>query len=146
LKPLAADWLGVDVGTLTDQVSFGLPEWGIAAAPGGYMALHRYAVKERDLFLKLLPIPGAAQALRSLSEHDVRIRIITHRLYIKHFHRLAIDQTVEWLDKHDIPYWDLCFMQDKAAVGADLYIDDSSKSIRSTSGGQSRYNHLYKFN
>jgi beta-phosphoglucomutase-like phosphatase (HAD superfamily) len=59
----------------------------------------------------------------------VRIRIITHRLLIKHFHRIAVQQTVDWLDGHDIPYWDLCFQADKAAVGANLYVEDSPANI-----------------
>ena len=36
---------------------------------------------------------------------------------------------VDWLDGHDIPYWDLCFLADKAAVGADLYVEDSPANI-----------------
>ena len=129
LKPIAAEWLGVNVADLPDEVSFGLPEWGVDKAPGGYQALHRFAVTQRDLFLTLPPMPGAPQALRKLSDADVRIRIITHRLLIKYFHMVAAHQTIEWLDKHDIPYWDLCFMQEKAAVGADLYIEDSPENI-----------------
>jgi 5'(3')-deoxyribonucleotidase len=42
---------------------------------------------------------------------------------------MAVQQTVAWLDYHDIPYWDLCFMSDKGAVGADLYIEDSPDNI-----------------
>ena len=129
LKPIAAEWLGVDIKTLSDQLSWGLPEWGVDKAPGAYDALHRFAVTQRDLFLTLPPMPGAPQALRILSDSDVRIRIITHRLIIKYFHQVATRQTVEWLDKHDIPYWDLCFMQEKAAVGADLYIEDAPHNI-----------------
>lgn len=34
-----------------------------------------------------------------------------------------------WLDRYDIPYWDLCFMADKAAVGADLYIEDAPGNV-----------------
>jgi 5'(3')-deoxyribonucleotidase len=71
---------------------------------------------------------GAPAALRRLSSEG--IRIITHRLYIKYFHHVAVQQTIKWLDHHDIPYWDLCFMRDKAAVGADLYIEDSPENIR----------------
>jgi hypothetical protein len=41
-----------------------------------------------------------------------------------------VQQTIEWLDHYDIPYWDLCFMSDKAAVGADLYIEDSPQNIQ----------------
>jgi 5'(3')-deoxyribonucleotidase len=98
-------------------------------APGGYDALHRFAVTQRELFRRLPPMPGAPQALRRLSAQDVRIRIITHRLFIKYFHQVAVRQTIEWLDFHDIPYWDLCFMREKAAVGADLYVEDSPENV-----------------
>lgn len=129
LRPIAAEWLGVGVATLPERVSWGLPEWGIDKAPGGYEALHRFAVTQRDLFRQLPPMPGAPAALRRLSADGVRIRIITHRFFIKYFHRLAASQTIEWLDHHDIPYWDLCFMQEKTAVGADLYVEDSPGNV-----------------
>jgi 5'(3')-deoxyribonucleotidase len=129
LRPIAAEWLGRDVNELPAEVSWGLPEWGLQTAPGGYPKLHQFAVTQRDLFRVLQPMPGAPQVLRQLSEKKVRIRIITHRLFIKHFHKIAVQQTIEWLDHHDIPYWDLCFMKDKAAVGADLYIEDSPDNV-----------------
>ena len=68
-------------------------------------------------------------ALRRLSAAGVRIRIITHRFFIKYFHQLAANQSIEWLDHHDIPYWDLCFMQEKTAIGADLYVEDSPENV-----------------
>lgn len=126
---MAAEWLGVPLESLSPEVSFALGEWGVPLAPGGYDALHRFAVTQRELFRTLQPITGAPAALRRISAADVRIRIITHRLFIKHFHQEAISQTVHWLDYYDIPYWDLCFMPDKAAVGADLYIEDSPANI-----------------
>lgn len=129
LRPIAAEWLDVPLEKLPTTVQYGLPEWKVDAAPGGYEALHKFAVTQRDLFRELKPIPGAPAALRVLSAADVRIRIITHRLFIKYFHRDAVQQTVEWLDHHDIPYWDLCFMRDKAAVGAELYIEDTPTNV-----------------
>jgi beta-phosphoglucomutase-like phosphatase (HAD superfamily) len=51
------------------------------------------------------------------------------RLFIKYFHQRAVRQTIEWLDRHGIPYWDLCLLRDKAAVGADLYIDDTPSNV-----------------
>lgn len=128
LKPIAAEWLGVPESALSDEVQYGFPEWDLEPA-GGYEALHRFAVKERDLFLKLPPLEGAPAVLRRLSARGIRIRIITHRLYIPWFHREAIRQTSEWLERHGIPYWDLCFMRDKAAVGADLYLEDNPANI-----------------
>ena len=129
LRPIAAEWLGVNIDTLPQRVSWGLIEWGVDDAPGGYERLHRFAVTQRELFSRVPPMPGAPQALRRLSIEGVRIRIITHRLFIKYFHQVAVSQTIEWLDRHDIPYWDLCFMQQKTAVGADLYIEDSPANI-----------------
>ncbi len=129
LRPIAAEWLGVALDSLPERVSWGLVEWGVAQAPGGYEALHKFAVMQRELFLKLPPNARAPQVMRRLSKAGVRIRIITHRLFIKYFHQVAVSQTIQWLDQHDIPYWDLCFMQQKTAVGADLYIEDSPTNI-----------------
>src|SRR5262245_1332951 len=129
LRPIAAEWLGVELATLPERVSWGLVEWGVDQAPGGYDALHKFAVMQRELFLALPPMSKAPQSLRRISKAGVRIRIITHRLFIKYFHQIAVSQTIQWLDRHDIPYWDLCFMQQKTAVGADLYIEDSPANI-----------------
>lgn len=128
LKPIAAEWLGVPVERLTDQVSYGFPEWKLGGKRG-YEELHRFAVKERRLFETLPAISGAAPALRRLSRRGVRIRIITHRLYIAWFHRQAVTQTVEWLEQHGIPYWDLCFMAAKSSVDADAYVEDSPANV-----------------
>ena len=129
LRDIAAEWLDVPVESLSPNVSFGLSEWKVDQAPGGYEALHRFAITQRQLFNHLRPMAGAPAALRRLSANNVRIRIITHRLFTKYFHQQAVRQTIEWLDHHDIPYWDLCFMKDKAAVGADLYIEDTPANI-----------------
>lgn len=128
LRPIAAEWLGVTPEDLPEKVSYAFPEWNLERA-GGYEPLHRFAVSQRDIFRNILPVPGAPGTLRRLSSSGIRVRIITHRLFIKYFHQDAITQTVEWLDHYGIPYWDLCFMRDKAAVGADLYIEDTPDNV-----------------
>jgi beta-phosphoglucomutase-like phosphatase (HAD superfamily) len=128
LKPVAAEWLGVVPESLMDEVSYGFKEWNIGDDEA-YNDLHRFALKERDLFTNLPMIEGAAPALRRLSARGIRIRIITHRLYIPWFHRQAVVQTLEWLERHGIPYWDLCFMAAKSSVDADVYVEDSPKNI-----------------
>ncbi|MGH8935465.1 MAG: 5' nucleotidase, NT5C type [Acidimicrobiia bacterium] len=135
LRPIAAEWLDVPVEELSPCPTYNYPEWNLEAA-GGFDALYRYAVTRRDLFRDLPPVPGASLALRRLwTRERVRIRIITHRLYFEFFHRVAVAQTIEWLDRHDFPYWDLCFMRDKAAVGADLYIEDSASNVEALRAG-----------
>jgi 5'(3')-deoxyribonucleotidase len=129
LRPIAAEWLGIPERKLTQKVTYGLPEWNLEPM-GGYDPLHRFAVTQKQRFARADPIPGAAAALRRLDQReDIRIRIITNRLFIKFFHQQAVQQTVEWLDRHGIPYWDLCLLGDKAAVGADLYIDDTPHNV-----------------
>ncbi|TCO59222.1 5' nucleotidase, NT5C type [Actinocrispum wychmicini] len=127
MREVMAEWRGVDISTLTEEVSYELPEWGLL--PNEYTRLHRFAVTQRSLFLSSNPIAGAAQSIRRLGTEGVRIRIITHRLFIRYFHKAAVAQTVDWLDQHGIPYWDLCFMRDKALVEADIYIEDTPSNI-----------------
>jgi 5'(3')-deoxyribonucleotidase len=128
LREIAAEWFEVDVATLTASPSYGLEEWGING-PDEYEQLHRFAVTQRQLFATSLPIPGARSTLRRLSDEGYRIRIITHRLFIHFFHQAAVSQTIEWLDRHGMPYSDLCFMKDKDQVGADIYVDDAPHNI-----------------
>ncbi|HSV56541.1 MAG TPA: hypothetical protein VLH39_05465, partial [Magnetospirillaceae bacterium] len=128
IRVIASEWLDRPIACLPVEVSYGLAEWGLEEY-GGYEKLHRFAVTQRDLFRVLPPVKGASATLRRLSERGLRIRIITHRLFLKYFHKEAISQTIGWLDAHDIPYWDLCFMKDKGAVGAHVYIDDSPYNV-----------------
>jgi len=128
MRKIAAERLDRPLDSLTTEVAFGLEEWGIAEY-GGYDRLHRFAVTQRNLFRDMEPIKDAPSVLRKLSSCGIRIRIITHRLFLKYSHRTTITQTVDWLDSWDIPYWDLCFMADKGAVGAHVYIDDSPGNI-----------------
>jgi 5'(3')-deoxyribonucleotidase len=128
MRGIAAEWLNKPPESLTPEVSFGLDEWGIAEY-GGYDRLHRFAVTQRNLFRDMKPIRDAPAILRKLSMRGIRIRIITHRLFLKYSHRTTITQTVDWLDTYDIPYWDLCFMNDKGAVGAHVYVDDAPSNI-----------------
>jgi 5'(3')-deoxyribonucleotidase len=128
MRHIAAEWLNKPVAALTEEVSFGLDEWGIAEF-GGYDRLHRFAVTQRNLFRDMKPIADAPAVLRKLSNRGIRIRIITHRLFLKYSHKTSITQTVDWLDSYDIPYWDICFMADKGAVGAHVYIDDAPANV-----------------
>jgi 5'(3')-deoxyribonucleotidase len=128
VRNIAAEWLNKPVEALTTDVSFGLQEWGLDEY-GGYDRLHRFAVTQHNIFRDMNPIEHAPAILRKLSNLDIRIRIITHRLFLKFSHRTSITQTVDWLEKYDIPYWDICFMNDKGAVGAHVYIDDAPVNI-----------------
>lgn len=96
MREIAADWQGVPVHSLTEEVSYGLPEWGLV--DGEYKRLHRYAVTQRRLFASMPAIEGAPQAIRRLSAEKVRLRIITHRLYLEYSHEVSVAQAVQWLE------------------------------------------------
>jgi beta-phosphoglucomutase-like phosphatase (HAD superfamily) len=128
MREIAAEWFERPLDDLTTDVSYELPEWGIET-PDQYESLHRFAVTQRQLFETSPMIPGARLHLRKLSDEGARIRIVTHRLFIHYFHNLAVSQTVDWLDRNGIPYWDLCFMKDKEQVGADIYVEDRPANI-----------------
>jgi 5'(3')-deoxyribonucleotidase len=134
MREVAAEWLEKDISELPEEFTWGLREWGIQNEEH-YQSLHRFAVTRRDLFRKVPLIPGARQYLRRLSDERFRIRLITHRLIIPHFHDRAVIQTMEWLDNHDIPFWDLCFMKHKGQVGADIYIEDSPEHVENLRKG-----------
>jgi len=128
MREIAAEWTGRPKDDLVQEVSYGLSEWGLV--DGEYERLHRFAVTQRDLFTTMAPVPGAPQSIRRLGSEGVRIRIITHRLFIRHFHEVAVAQTVRWLDTHAVPYWDLCLMRDKELVDANVYVEDSPVNVQ----------------
>jgi 5'(3')-deoxyribonucleotidase len=128
MREIAAEWFECMPEDLPQEVSHGLKEWGIQDKEQ-YQSLHRFAVTQRDLFDTSPMITGARKYLRKFSDEGARIRIITHRLFIHYFHNTAVKQTIGWLDKNAIPYWDLCFMKQKEQVGADIYIEDNPMNI-----------------
>jgi 5'(3')-deoxyribonucleotidase len=133
MRKIAAEWLEKDISEVPQEFTWGLKEWGNKDSKH-YDSLHRFAVTQRDLFKTAPMIPGARRYLRQLSDEKFRIRIITHRLVIPHFHDRAVFQTMEWLDKHDIPFWDLCFVKEKVQVGAEIYIEDCPARVEKLRG------------
>lgn len=118
---------------LPPQTSTGhFSEWDLTA--DGFREAHRVAVTEDRIFRTMDPYPGVAETLWRLSDAGVWIRIITHRLLFNGLHEASAADTAVWLDQHDIPYRDLCFIGDKATVGADLYLDDSPHIITALRG------------
>ena len=127
MREIASEWTATPLDELDEEPTWDLRNWGIGEA--NYPRFHRFAVTQRELFSSMKPLPGAPQAIRRLGTEGIRIRIITHRLFIPYFHQTAVTQTVQWLDHHGLPYWDLCFMREKGDVGADLYVEDSPRNI-----------------
>jgi 5'(3')-deoxyribonucleotidase len=124
---------GVDPASLSGERGWDFAEWGLADL-GGFDAVHRRAVLEHRMFRTMPVMPGAAEVLWRLSDAGVWIRIITHRLYVNWGHAIAVSDTVEWLDRHAIPYRDICFLGRKPEVEADCYVDDSPDVVAALRG------------
>jgi len=101
--------------------------WGIDDLDQ-YLALHGNAVMD-GMFRSMPAFAGVSESLWRLSDAGVDIRIITHRLIGKNQHATAAADTVAWLDRHNIPYRDICFVARKAHVDADVYIDDAPHNV-----------------
>ena len=123
---------GIDEAELGEQLSWDYGEWGLDRAD--FEELHRRAVLEHRMFATMPVVPGAAEALWRLSDAGVWIRLITHRLYTNWGHQVAVSDTVGWLDRHAIPYRDLCFLGNKPQVEADAYVDDAPHNIEALRG------------
>jgi 5'-nucleotidase len=120
--------LGLDVANLAPQTTMdAYSEWGLSFEQ--FEAAHRAAVVEDRIFREMDPLPGVSESLWQLSRAGVWIRIITARLLFSGTHETSAADTAYWLDSHDIPYRDLCFISDKPNVGADLYVDDSPANV-----------------
>ena len=122
---VAAD-RGVPAESLTPEVSWDFASWGLDRPE--FLRLHQAGV-EAGMFASMPAIEGASEALWRLSNSDVWIRVITHRLIMNGSHQTVARDTVAWLDAARIPYRDLCFIGAKAEVGAHCYIDDAPHNI-----------------
>lgn len=92
--------------------------------------LNAHTDAERHHLYRHLPmIEHANTGLKRLAENGVHIRIVTHRLFVSHMHRLVVSDTAHWLDAHDIPYMSLCFTSLKDTLHATAHIDDAPHNI-----------------
>ncbi len=123
-----ANRLGRDPADLPPQTTMdAYSEWGMTFEE--FAEAHRYAVAEDHMFRTMEPLPGVSEALWRLSDAGVWIRVITARLLFNGIHEASAADTAYWLDANDIPYRDLCFINTKPDVGADLYVDDSPGNV-----------------
>ena len=124
----AARSLGVDLSSLPEPRTWGFADAGWFTDEAQFLAVHADAVRD-GLFRSVQPFPGVAEALWRLSDAGVHIRVITHRLLVNREHGVAGTDTIAWLDRHNIPFRDLCFVGRKAQVDADVYIDDAPHNV-----------------
>lgn len=82
--------------------------WERWAAGGGYTTLE--------------PYPGAIDGMRYLADLGHTLHIVTARSRT----RRGIGGTIDWLERHGVPFKSLAFDSDKATHRMDLWVEDST--------------------
>lgn len=122
-RNFVAEWKGQDPGSIPPASDWNFSTWPISSHQE-FLDLHNMAVTY-GLFFYAEPIPGAVDAIKSLSKDGYRIRIISHRFLPRSEKALVLEDTGKWLAKHEVYYDDLCFIEDKTSVNCDVLVDDA---------------------
>lgn len=123
---------GIDVPD-GDPLAWDLVDAGWFPDRDAYAYAHNSAIAA-GIFAWMPELDGASDALWTLSDAEVHIRVVTHRLS-RGMAGMAASDTVRWLDqaradgRPRIPYRDLCFLGTKQALDSDLHIDDAPHVI-----------------
>ena len=104
-----------DVTEFKTEISFPLIE-KMFNIPSSYFFFQKHG---HDLFSNAPALPNIKEALDILRKQG-KIVIVTYQKSLVN----KID-CLEWLDKHQIYYDDICFLKDKTLLHADYLIDDN---------------------
>lgn len=90
----------------------------------GYLAAEWFFMEHgHELFLESEAIEKSVEAITRLKQYGT-IHIVTKQRYL-----LSKLYTIQWLDKNDILYDSLSFVEDKSIVGCDFFIDDYQENF-----------------
>lgn len=92
------------------------PGWNLTTAE--FLEHMRHAIRRQDLFLRGNPYPGSWRALRDLYPHE--LVIVSSRKYGVDTERFAWEQTLEWLDRNHMPYFEDIIITDSSQSKADI--------------------------
>lgn len=83
-----------------------------------------FQVHAKELFLDSEPYDGVKESIEKLRDNGYKIVIATWQYTLEN--KLY---TLEFLDRYEIPYDDICFTKDKWMICADWMIDDNPEFI-----------------
>jgi 5'-nucleotidase len=130
LRKFVGDALGIPENERMDvfpvPADYNFSNWKYVATE--FVKHHSEAVTA-GIYAEMDMIPKASETLWKLDHDGHHMRVITSRFVKKRQHARVITSTAEWLDKNDIPYHDIMFVQRKMDVFADVNIDDSPENI-----------------
>lgn len=110
-----------------------VPSWGVR--DGKFDRWWRMAVEEGWVWGRYgsPPMEGSREYMWKLSDEEYYIRLVTLRLVQSWNHAKIITNTTEWLDMHNIPYREICYIgpgTKKSDFRADYAIDDRPLHIQ----------------
>ncbi|GJM39211.1 MAG: hypothetical protein DHS20C19_25780 [Acidimicrobiales bacterium] len=82
----------------------------------------------RSLFHGLEPYPGAIEALHTMHDVGHKIVILTTKP------SFAVEDTHDWLVRHDVPTAEINILDDKTLVDCDVYLDDAVHNLEALVG------------
>ena len=119
--------------TLPEVVSWGFSEWGFET-DDDFKYYHKALCKDHGL-IGLEVMPHAREVINRLIKAGHHIRIVTQRastsLFGKAFGREVAKDTLDWLYLREIPFHDICFLDDKTHAIADIMIEDAPHHLES---------------
>lgn len=129
LRQYVAPLLGVRPENIPDPIKYSFYEsgWGFSSEDH-FRQLHGLAVED-GIYSELELIEGTTECLWALSDLGYHIDIITSRFVNNGQHRKVVSQTVDWLDRKNVPFRDLSFLGDKNRHIVDVMLDDSPSNI-----------------
>lgn len=118
----ATDVLGRDCTDQADSWDW-YQQWGLSQEE--FFALCGRSVRERILYTKGIPLPGALEAATALAEAGHRLHYISARAIAEVPRYLAWHRTAEWLWRWQFPVDSLTISDDKFCRPTDVFLDDA---------------------
>jgi len=119
--------------TLPEVSSWGFSEWGFETE-ADFKYFHKALCKDHGL-IGLEVKPHAKEVVNRLMRAGHHIRIVTQRASTsingKAFGREVAKDTIDWLYLKEIPFHDICFLDDKTHAIADVMLEDAPHHLES---------------
>lgn len=133
LAKVVANARGIKPSDLAPVSSWGFSEWGFDTDED-FKFYHKALCKDHGL-IGLEVMPHAREVVNRLIKAGHHIRIVTQRASTsisgKDFGREVAKDTIDWLYLKEIPFHDICFLDDKTHAIADIMLEDAPHHLES---------------
>lgn len=127
--------------TLPEVSSWGFSEWGFETE-ADFKYFHKALCKDRGL-IGLEVKPHAIEVVNRLIKAGHHIRIVTQRASTsingKEFGREVAKDTLDWLYLKEIPFHDICFLDNKCDAIWDIALEDANHHLEAFIAANRKY-------